>query len=728
MSDLRWAMLVFGAILISWSTASFAQEFTAEQVTAPNAFAGPGPSNLTWSPSGSVLLYVKPSATGGALVLHDALTGHERQLFDPAERPENIDISSAQWSPTGTHVLVSGKTSLYVIHAKTGKLFAIAKDNASESGATFSPDGSKVAFTRLNNLVVADLASGKENKLTQDGGPLIYNGVLDWVYEEELATRAAQPAFAWSPDSSSILYMRLDDRSIQAHPTIGYGTIPPNVQWQRYPTAGSANPRVALFVVDLKGNEQVVTLSRDAEYVLPFLSWTPDGQGAVFMTANRKRTHLALQIWNVKAGRGRNVQTETNSYWVNDLFYSKPLWDKDGKRFFWLSERTGFFHLFRIDREGKAPYDLTPGYWMIDPSAWNLLDPSKPFQLDLEGRWAYFSCTRNGAMERQVYRVKLDGTQLEQITKENGTHYALLSANGKFLVDQYSNIGTPPITSILRSDGTPMRVLAATSGPSLDFPKVVRKFHAVTAPDGTELMAQLVTPPDFDENKRYPVVVHWYGGPGLQLVTNSYGAGSLFQVMQRDVLYTQMGYLVWRLDNRGSFGRGHEFETATFGKLGPIALADQLVGVDYLKSLPYVDATRIGCDGHSFGGFLTLYALIHAPSVFKCGVSGSPVTSWRFYDTIYTERYMRTPAENPKGYAETDLIVSTDSMAVEPLILHGLEDTNVHLQNSVQFMNALMNRGKLYEFVALPGQNHDYTGAGLTQSLEASASYLKKRL
>lgn len=719
--------IVWGVVL-GVAGAAVGQPFTAQQVTQPDAFQGPGPSNFVWSPSGSVLLYNKPAEGRDLLVLHDALSGHERVLYDPKGKKENLDITSPQWSPDGNYVLMSGGNSLWVANAKTGKLHAFATDNAQESGQTFSPDGKRVAFVRNNNLIVATLSSGKEIKISQDGGGLIYNGTLDWVYEEELATRAAQPAFAWSPDSAHLIYMHLDDRQVEAHPTTDFSSIPPKVVLQRYPCAGSKNPTVSLFVVDLNGNEQVVPLAKDAEYVLPFFTWTLDGKGALYMTLNRDHTRLNLHSWNWSAGKDRVVLSETDQFWVNDLFYSAPVFLRDGQSFLWMSERTGFFHLYRIKRDGTAARPLTSGDWLIDPSAWVLLNPGKPFDVDEKAGWAYFSCTKNSPLERQVYRVKLDGTQLEQVTKENGTHFSLLSANGKFLVDQYSNVGTPPITSILEANGKPVRDLGACSGPSLPFPKLDRRFVTIKAHDGTELYAQMVLPPNFDESKKYPVVVHWYGGPGLQLVTNAYGAESLFQPMERDVLYTQLGCIVWRLDNRGSFGRGHAFETPTFGKLGPIALSDQLDGVEYLKSLPYVDGSRIGCDGHSFGGFLTLYALTHSPGTFKCGVSGSPVTSWRLYDTIYTERYMRPPSENASGYGETDLNVATAPMTVEPLIIHGLADTNVHLQNSVQFMNALMNRGKLYEFMALPGQNHDYTGVGMTQSLEASESYFKRRL
>jgi dipeptidyl-peptidase-4 len=303
-----------------------------------------------------------------------------------------------------------------------------------------------------------------------------------------------------------------------------------------------------------------------------------------------------------------------------------------------------------------------------------------------------------------------------------------LSGDGRYLVDRFSSLDIPPVTYILDADGNEVEVLGECAGPSLELPQVSREFLTITAHDGTELYAQMVKPEGFDPDKKYGVIVHWYGGPGLQLLMDHYGGNTLFQNTERDILYTQEGFIVWRLDNRGSFGRGHAFETPIDGQLGPAALDDQLAGVEYLETLSYVDPERIACDGHSFGGFLTLYALIHAPDVFCCGVSGSPPTDWSYYDTIYTERYMKTPDENPEGYAETETCSRAGDIAAEPLIIHGLADTNVHLQNSVNFIQALEVAGKPFLFLPLPNQNHDYEGVGMATSLSASADYFAQQL
>jgi dipeptidyl-peptidase-4 len=270
--------------------------------------------------------------------------------------------------------------------------------------------------------------------------------------------------------------------------------------------------------------------------------------------------------------------------------------------------------------------------------------------------------------------------------------------------------------------------LAQRTGPALDLPQVSREFVTVKARDGVDLYAQIVKPEDFDPEQKYPVIVHWYAGPSLQLVSNRYGATNLFNHIERDVLYTQAGFIVWRLDNRGSFGRGHAFETPIAGELGKAALEDQLAGIDYLQTLPYIDAGRIGCDGKSFGGYMSLYALLHAPEVFRAGVVGSAPTDWRYYDTIYTERYMGTPSQNPEGYAATDLIAKADQLQARPLIIHGLNDTNVHLQNSINLIQELQRLDKPFEFLPLPNLNHGYRGDGLAAALSASVDYFERTL
>jgi len=703
------------------------ERLTARMLVAPNALMGPGPSGFCWSPKGAVLAYVEPSEPrDGQDVLwaYDATSGVRRVLLDPGDNPDQISLSSAQWSPQGDLILLSGANALWLLDVNAGGIKSLAVGSSAKTGLLFSPDGSRISFVQNNDLYTVRISDGQLVRLTTDGSETVFNGTLDWVYNEELATRSAQPAYAWSPDGRWLVYLRLDETAVQNHPVTDYRTTPPTVSYTRYPVAGSPNPKASVHLIDLNtGKNSPVPLSDDTEYVMPFFSWVPDSREALFVTENRAHSILKLMGWNPATSAGRTIITETDPYWINENSYASPVFLGDGEQFLWLSERDGYMHLYLYSREGNLIRQMTKGEWMIDSPAWNLLVPGHPVYADPAGKYAYFSCTKNSPLERQIYRVEIADGKLEQVSQRSGFHLGALSGDGRYLVDQYSDTSTPPVTWIVKGDGTRVEVLGQCSGPAVALPQVKREFLIIKAHDGADLYAQIVKPENFDPLRKYPVIIHWYGGPTLQLVSNRYGATNIFNHIERDVLYTQEDFIVWRLDNRGSFGRGHAFETPIYKEFGKAALDDQMAGVEYLRTLPYVDATRIGTDGKSFGGFLTLYGLIHAPEVFKVGVDGSGPTDWSSYDTIYTERYMQTPSENPAGYAATNLVAVANQIKAPPLIIHGLADTNVHLENSINFIQALEQYDKPFYFIPLPNEDHHYEGDGLATALAASVDY-----
>ncbi len=704
------------------------QGITARMLVQPNALMGPSPASFNWNPNGALLAYVDSPEGRDVLTAYDAASGDKKVLLDPGDNPDQIDLSSTLWSPQGDAILLNGGAALWLLDPQTGKLKSLAEGD-SKTGLQFSSDGKSIAYVQDNNLYTINISDGKIVRLTNDGSETVFNGALDWVYNEELATRSAQPAYAWSPDGKWLIHLRLDEAEVQNHSVTDYQTVPPTLSYTRYPVAGSANPKATLHMIAIEsGVSAAIPLEADVEYILPFFTWFPDSQEAVYVTENRAHTVLELKAWNPVTGKGRTLIKETDPVWINENSYAAPIFLDNGNQFLWLSERDGFMHLYLYSREGNLVRQVTQGNWMIDSPAWNLLIPGQPVFVDPAEKWAYFSATKNSPLERQIYRADIASGALEQVSQPIGFHFGALSGDGSYLVDQFSDVSTPPVTYILKADGTPVNVLGQSAGPTLDLPDVSREFVILKAHDGVDLYAQMVKPENFDPSQKYPVIVHWYAGPTLQMVSDRYGKTNLFNHIERDVLYTQAGFIVWRLDNRGSFGRGHAFETPIAGELGKAALDDQLAGIEYLKTLPYIDASRIGCDGKSFGGYMSLYALIHAPEVFKAGVVGSAPTKWDYYDTIYTERYMQTPAENSDGYAATDLIAAADQLKAAPLIIHGLNDTNVHLQNSINLIQKLESIDKPFFFLPLPNLNHSYKGDGLATALSTSVEYFSQLL
>ncbi len=702
---------------------------SARMLVQPNALMGSGPSSFSWSPKGAILAYVEPRDGRDVLWVYDATTRAKRVLLDPGDNPNRIALSSAQWSPQGDLILLSGATSLWLLDARTGGMKPLAAGSSVKTGLMFSPDGTRIAFVQDNDLYTIRVSDSQVVRLTTDGSTTIFNGTLDWVYNEELATRSAQPAYAWSPDGKWLVYLRLDESAVQNHPITDYRTTPPTIRYTRYPAAGSTNPKASVQMIDLEtGKRSAVPLADDVDYIMPFFGWFPDSQEAFFVTENRAHSVLRLMAWNPSAGVARTIIKETDPFWINENSYAAPIILGDGQQFLWLSERDGYMHLYLYSRQGDLIRQVTSGDWMIDSPAWNVLVPGRPVYVDPASEYAYFSCTKNSPLERQIYRVEIASGKLGKVSLRVGFHLGALSGDGQYLVDQFSDISTPTATWIVKSDGTRVEVLGQCSGPAITLPKVTREFLTIKAHNGTDLYAQIVKPENFDPDRKYPVIIHWYGGPTLQMVSNRYGATNIFNQIERDVLYTQEGFIVWRLDNRGSFGRGHTFETPIYKELGKAALDDQIAGVEFLRTLPYVDVSRIGTDGKSFGGFLTLYGLIHAPELFKVGVAGSGPTNWASYDTIYTERYMQMPSENPAGYAATDLIAVANRLQAAPLIIHGLADRNVHLENSINFIQALEQYDKPFYFIPLPNEDHHYEGDGLATALKASVDYFVQYL
>ncbi|MGA2982683.1 MAG: DPP IV N-terminal domain-containing protein [Terriglobia bacterium] len=681
---------------------------TLQDVIHPDRVVAPGIIALSWRPGGKQLTFIRPSSQGkegvSTLCAYDLGSHTETVIFHPAVGQEKLDLNSYQWSPRGDAILMEGEKDLWLLDPQTGGLRRLTQDGEAKEVPAFSPAGDRIAFVKKHDLYVAEVRSGAVLQLTQDGSDTIYNGRLDWVYEEEMANRSTARSFEWSPDGKRIAYLRLDDGPVPEYPITDYLSAHVSLTHERFPQAGDPNPRASLRVVAVDDpSAQPAALTPDpkqVEYLGPTFTWTPDNGAICFLALNRAQTDAAVHRWELQTGNDRVLFVEHDPYWVNSL--DSPHFLKGGREFLWISERDGWQHAYLYTAEGKLVRQITRGAWMLDRP---IFQDDPLFQLDPQENWLYFAATNPDPRERQLYRIHLDGSGLERITAEPGSHTLDLSPDGRFLVDRFSTPDTPPVARLLNSNGTLAATIDAPANHLGEYTLGQREYLELKAPDGATLYAQLLKPANFDPQRKYPVIVDVYGGPNVQLVQKRWDAGSLYEQ-----LLAENGFLVWTLDNRGSWGRGHAWESVIFEKMGKHELEDQLTGVEYLKSLPYVDASRLGIRGWSYGGYMTLYALTHAPDVFKCGAAGAPVTDWKFYDSIYTERYMRTPGENPAGYKTSSPLEAAANLKAQLLIIHGTSDDNVHLQNTINFLDALIRAGKPYEFHLQPGQKHGFQG------------------
>ncbi|HXN95654.1 MAG TPA: DPP IV N-terminal domain-containing protein [Candidatus Acidoferrales bacterium] len=682
---------------------------TVERIYSQPSLSGRLTRGLVWTPDGKALSYFETKGSGKEarteLWVMDAANG-ERRLLVASDRLESIlpvdtsrptqatglgrrAPSQYQWAPDGAGILFQGPTALAWLDVKSQTARALVSGKATLADPKISPDGRNVSFVRDHNVWTMNVADGKERPVTQGGTEEIRKGELDWVYPEELDIKTA---YWWSPDSSAIAYLEMDERKVSQYPLVDFSSPSGEAEMERYPTAGGANPVVRVFVASLSGGEpRVMETGTEADIYIPRVNWLTDSKHLAIQRLNRTQTALDLLIADSTTGKTRTILSENDANWINlsdDLYFLN-----DGKRFLWSSERSGYRHLYLYDLEGKQLAQLTKGEWEV--SAVDAVDEAKGL--------VYFTTTEKSPLERHLYRLALDGTGFTRLTKDEGTHAAVLAPNAAAFYDTYSNAATPPRQDLYRADGARLATINENKIAELaDYHLSPMEFLTVKSRDGVQLNASIIKPPDFHPQTKYPVLVYTYGGPHAQVVRNGWG-GANFLWHQ---LMAQKGYIIFSLDNRGSGGRGHAFETPLHFRMGAQELSDQRDGVQYLKSLPYVDSNRIGVWGWSYGGYMTLHAMFEAGGDFKAGFAGGPVTDWRYYDTIYTERYLGLPQKNEKGYQDSSPVKYASQLKGKLLIAHGTGDDNVHFANTLAVINDLIEAGKYVEVLAFPGRGH----------------------
>jgi dipeptidyl-peptidase 4 len=696
-----------GAVPAAAAPAAY-KPLTVERIYSEPSLSGNLTRGIAWTPDSKQLSFFKTGGTAKEakteLWVMDVASG-QRKVLVSADKLQSILPAGAerstqatglgrhapaeyQWAPNGSALLFQGPKSLAWFDLKAQAARSLVSGKETIADPKISPDGKYVSFVRNHNLWLVSVADGKERALTAEGTEEVRKGELDWVYPEELEITTA---YWWAPDSSAVAYFQMDESNVAQYPLVDFESPAGEAEEERYPPAGGANPIVRIFVAPVAGGEaHVVDTGENADVYIARVNWLPDSKHLAIQRLNRQQTVLELLIADAASGQTRTALSETDQYWINvssDLHFLK-----DG-RFLWSSERSGYRHLYLYDLEGKELAQLTKGEWEV--SAVDAVDETKGL--------VYFTGTAKSPMERHLYRVSFDGSAISRITIHNGTHVVNMAPDCTAFVDTYSDVTTPPREDVARADGSLLRVINENKVSELaDYHLSTPQFLVVKAHDGMQLNAVMMKPPDFDASKKYPVLVHTYGGPHIQIVLNAWGDETALWHQSM----AQKGYIIFELDNRGSAGRGHVFEEPIHYRLGAQELSDQLDGVRYLKSLPYVDVERIGIWGWSYGGHMTLHAMLEAGLVFKAGFAGGPVTDWHFYDSIYTERYLGLLPQNEHGYRESSPVDKVAGLKGKLLIAHGTGDDNVHFANTLSLINELIERGKYVEVMPFPGRGH----------------------
>jgi dipeptidyl-peptidase 4 len=581
--------------------------------------------------------------------------------------------------------------------------------------ASLSPDGTRAAFVRDQDLYVVDLDTRAEKRLTLDASATVLNGTFSWVYWEELYGHRDE-AFWWSPDSRGLAFLRSDESAVPLHSFTDFQPHQARVVTQRYPQAGQPNPavRLGLASADTGAVTWMALPEASYEYVAN-VTWLPGGDRVAVQTLNRGQDTLDLHLvdWSGK------VQTVLREQNPDGVHFYEPRFLKDGKHFLWASDRTGYNHLYRYTLDGKLVNPVTQGEWSLTP--WGDDNGATGLQ-GVDGGWAYFTCQASGSVERQVWKAKLDGSGLKRVTAEDGTHAPAFSPDFRYFVDTWSSVTRPPSLALRKADGTVAQVLAeARDGKDLVLPSL----FTLPAADGLPLPARVSKPRNFDPARRYPVIFYVYGGPSAPSVADRWGGGG----NAFDQVLLEEGYVVVSVDNRSSAAIGRKYEAANRLRLyGDVEVNDLLAGVRWVKAQPWADPERVGVWGWSGGGTYTLAALTHTRE-FKAGIAVAPVSDWRFYDSYYTELVMKRPEDNPDGYKATSQVEAAKDLHGRLLLVHGTHDDNVHPQNSQAFMDALIASGKLFDTMVYPMRKHGIADKPATLHLyRTMVEFWKKNL
>ena len=694
-----------------------------EAIFAEGGIAGRAPETIKWSPDNTKVSFIQRDDSGehGQLWYVDAATGEKKVLVTEVklsalappvsqikderekERVTRYHIAAYEWAPDSKHLLFDSQGQLWLYTIENGTAVQVTSAPEPSGDPKFSPDGERLTYIREHNLYVRPVTGGQEKQLTRPTGDKekdanLLNGEVDWVYAEELDVRSN---YFWSPNGKELVYLQMDETKVPSYPIVNWLPLQPSLDMQKYPKAGDPNPVVRLGVVNSDGGKtKWITLTDDSDVYIPRFGWVRDGL-LWAEVLNRAQDKMDLYFADAHSGHSRKVLTETASdAWINVNDDFRVL--KSGDRFLWSSWRDGTtqLYLYSFDKgnplagDAKLERQLTKGdFEMLGVAG-----------ID-ERNATVFVTSDKDPRERQLYSVKLDGSNFEQLSQQEGTHGSTFAEDGKHYIDEYSDNLSPPNLSICMASGPCNKIWNSRSVD--EFGLMAPKFLDFTAEDGTRLYGELLMPTGSANNSKIPLIVYIYGGPAAQTVRKQWmGTGELFHQ-----LLAQKGFAVFTVDNRGTPGRDRKFQTAIRHEFGGIELKDQLTALDQLfTQYPQLDRNRVAIWGWSNGGSMTLYSVTHS-ELFRAGVSVAPVTDWRDYDSIYTERYQGLPKNNGKGYQDLRPSNMASQLHGALLLVHGTSDDNVHFQNSVQMVEAFIHSGKQFQFMIYPNKTHGIGGS-----------------
>ncbi|WP_444907254.1 DPP IV N-terminal domain-containing protein [Microbulbifer sp. SSSA008] len=694
-----------------------AESLSIERLFSDPALSGTAPRALEYSPDGQRVTFLKgrvedynrydlweynlKDGQSRILVNSDSLHSGSETLSDEEkarrerQRIYGSGIMEYSWSEDGRSLLFPLAGDIYYYDLKDRSSRRLTETETFETDVKVSPEGHFVSFIRDQNIYIVDLKTGREKQLTSDGKDHIKNGMAEFVAQEEMDRMTG---YWWSPDDQHIAFLQVDESPVdQVTRSEIYADRIEMIQ-QRYPAAGRANAKIRLGLIDIdSGDIRWVNLGDNQDIYIPRVKWARDHL-LTFQWQSRDQQKLELRAYNLNTGKTRTLLTESSDTWVNlshDLHFLE-----DSDAFIWSSERDGFKHLYKYDFGGRLQAQLTKGDWVVDELE----------AVDEQANRLYFTARKDTPIERHLYAVSLQGeSDIKRISQRSGMHSIEFSEDASGYIDKFSSVTTPPQVSLHSSSGARITWLEQNAvnrvHPLYPYKDqwITPEFGSIEAPHGQELFYRLYKPANFDAKKSYPVMVFVYGGPHAQVVTNSWD--KLFNQYM-----AQQGYIVFSLDNRGSANRGTTFENPIFKNMGSPEVEDQITGVEFLRTLPYVDKNKVGIFGHSYGGYMALMSMFKAGDYFKAGVSGAPVTDWTLYDTHYTERYMGNPTKDMDAYEASSVFPYAKGLQGDLLIYHGMADDNVLFTNTTKLIKQMQDNGQQFELMTYPGKKHSLRG------------------